>query len=63
MRKLSKKIRLERAIKEAEERGKTGELKGVDDWIFSIAFHWGFEEDIPAQKIISEAFLRAFDES
>lgn len=61
MKKLSKKLRLERAVQEAEEHGKVFGIRQADDWVYSIAFHWGFEEDIPAQKIIAEALLSGFD--
>lgn len=45
MRKLSKKVRQQKAVAEAEAYVRKHGLKDVDDVAYSIAFHWGFEED------------------
>ncbi len=62
MRRLAKKVRLERAKAEAVAHVRQYGWKNLDDWIFTIAFHWGFEDDIPAQKLIADTVLKIIEE-
>jgi hypothetical protein len=45
MRKLSRKVRLENAIKEVEAHVRKFGIADIQDWGYSFAVHWGFEED------------------
>jgi hypothetical protein len=45
MRKLSKRVRQQKAVAEAEAHVRKFGLHNVDDWAYSIAAHWGFVDD------------------
>jgi hypothetical protein len=45
MRKLPRRVRLQRALDEAEAHVRKFGLADLDDWAYSYAFHWGFEDD------------------
>ncbi len=45
MRKLSKRVRQQRAKAEAEAHVRKFGIADIDDWAYSIAAHWGFVDD------------------
>ena len=57
MRKLSKRVRQQRAKADAEAHVRKHGLADLNDWAYSIAFQWGFEEDEPMIEWLA-AFMR-----
>lgn len=57
MRKLSKKVRLEKALQEAEAHVREWGTADLDYWVDNYAFNWGFEDDQAVIASITQVMM------